>query len=154
MKLSLLFGIVPNRDAFLQRKIMQRRKFKQEKLWRDKAIDRLEQMGSKVHWTKLDAEQFLQQLKRKLLEEAEEVWNAKTEEHLVEELADVLEVVEAFCELHGKALQDVIALQHKKREERGGFQGRRFVTVAEHPIGSFGEKYCLNDPEKYPEIID
>ncbi|HEX2579873.1 MAG TPA: nucleoside triphosphate pyrophosphohydrolase [Rhabdochlamydiaceae bacterium] len=133
---------------------MQRRKFKQEKLWRDKAIDRLEQMGSKVHWTKLDAEQFLQQLKRKLLEEAEEVWNAKTEEHLVEELADVLEVVEAFCELHGKALQDVIALQHKKREERGGFQGRRFVTVAEHPIGSFGEKYCLNDPEKYPEIID
>ncbi|HEX4839112.1 MAG TPA: nucleoside triphosphate pyrophosphohydrolase [Rhabdochlamydiaceae bacterium] len=132
---------------------MQRRKFKQEKLWRDKAIDRLEQLGSKIHWTRLEPEQFSEQLKIKLLEEATEVGKAKTIEELLEELADVLEVVEAFCELHEKKLQDVIELQHKKRQERGGFQGRKFVTVSEHPIGSLGEKYCLNDPEKYPEII-
>lgn len=133
---------------------MKRRKFKQEKLWRDKAVDRLEQIGSKIHWTRLNEDQFVDQLKIKLMEEAEEVCKAKTKESLLEELADVLEVIDSFCQLHEVTLQDVIDLQRKKHQERGGFQGRKFVTVAEHPIGGFGEKYCLNDPEKYPEIID
>jgi hypothetical protein len=44
--------------------------------------------------------------------------------------------------------------QNKKASRERGIQGRKFVTVAEHPSGSFGEKYCLNDPEKYPEIIE
>lgn len=135
-------------------KLMRLRKFKQDKLWRDKAVERLEQMGSKIHWTKLDEDQFAKQLKVKLLEEAEEVCVAKTKESLLEELADILEVIASFCELHDVSLQDITELQHKKRQERGGFQGRKFVTIAEHPIGSFGEKYCLNDPEKYPEIND
>ena len=133
---------------------MKLRKFKQDKLWRDKAVDRLEQTGSKVHWKRLDADQFEEQLKIKLMEEAEEVCSAKTKESLLEELADVLEVVISFCEFHEVTLQDIIDLQQKKHQERGGFQGRKFVTVAEHPLGSFGEKYCLNDPEKYPEIIE
>jgi predicted house-cleaning noncanonical NTP pyrophosphatase (MazG superfamily) len=132
---------------------MKLRKFKQDKLWRDKAVDRMEQMGSKIHWARLDAEQFAEQLKIKLLEEAEEVCKAKTKESLLEELADVLEVIASFCELNEITVQDISHLQNKKRQERGGFQGRKFVRVAEHPPGSFGEKYCLNDPEKYPEII-
>lgn len=41
-----------------------------------------------------------------------------------------------------------------KHQERGGFEGRNFVTIAEHPTGSYCEKYCLNDPEKYPEITE
>ena len=133
---------------------MQRRRFKQDKLWRDKAVDWLEQMGSKIHWTKLEKDEFAEQLKVKLLEEAEEVCKAKTKEALLEELADILEVVTSFCELHETTLQNVIEVQNKKHQERGGFQGRKFVTVAEHLIGSHGEKYCLNDPEKYPEILD
>ncbi|MBP7075338.1 MAG: nucleoside triphosphate pyrophosphohydrolase, partial [Rhabdochlamydiaceae bacterium] len=114
---------------------MKRRKFKQEKLWRDKAVDRLEQIGSKIHWTRLNDDQFVDQLKIKLMEEAEEVCKAKTKESLLEELADVLEVIDSFCQLHEVTLQDVIDLQRKKHQERGGFQGRKFVTVAEHPIG-------------------
>ena len=124
---------------------MRYRKFKQEKLWRDKAIDLLEQMGSKVHWVRLEKDQFEKQLRVKLLEEAAEVSNANTKEELLEELADLLEVIYSFCELHDINLQDIEHLQTKKHQERGGFQGRKFVTVAEHPIGSFGEKYCLND---------
>ena len=131
---------------------MRYRKFKQEKLWRDKAVDLLEKMGSKIHWEKLNEEQFAEQLRIKLLEEAEEVCSAKNKEGVLEELADLLEVISAFCELHDVTLQDIVELQTKKRNERGGFQGRKFVTVAEHPVGSFGEQYCLKDQEKYPEI--
>jgi predicted house-cleaning noncanonical NTP pyrophosphatase (MazG superfamily) len=134
--------------------MIEKRKFKQNKLWRDKVVDLLEQMGSKIHWTRLETNQFGEQLKIKLLEEAQEVCKATTKESLLEELADVLEVITSFCELHEASLNDIIDLKGKKHQERGGFQGRKFVTVAEHPIGSFGEKYCLNDPEKYPEISD
>ena len=49
--------------------------------------------------------------------------------------------------------EEIIAAQTKKRQDRGGFSGRKFVDIAEHPVGSFGETYCLNDPEKYPEIV-
>ncbi len=125
------------------------RKFRQDKLWRDKAVDRF--AGSTIHWERLDDERFAEQLKVKLREEADEVCNAKTRESLKEELADVLEVVGAFCELNGLTLEEVVEVQRKKHEERGGFQGRKYVTIAEHPMGSFGEQYCIRDPEKYQE---
>ena len=47
----------------LENKIMKFRKFKQNKLWRDKAVELMEQTGSKVHWTKLNDSDFLDQLK-------------------------------------------------------------------------------------------
>ena len=133
---------------------MKYRKFKQGKLWRDKAVDLLKEMGSKIHWMRLEGEQFEEQLRVKLLEEAAEVSEAKNKEGLLEELADLLEVISAFCELYEVNLEDIVKLQAKKRDARGGFHGRKFVTVAEHPIGSFAERYCLNDQDKYPEIFD
>lgn len=133
---------------------MKFRKFRQNKLWRDKLVDVMEQKGSKIHWTRLDDHAFANELKTKFMEEAHEVYNAATKEALLEELADVLEVIDAMCDVHHVTLNDIVTLQHKKREERGGFKGRKFVTVAEHLENSFGEKYCLADPKKYPEIID
>ncbi len=131
---------------------MKFRKFKQNKLWRDKAIERLEQSGSRIYWKQLNDAEFADQLKIKLIEEVFEVQQAVTRQQLLEELADVLEVISSFCDVHGFTMQDIIALRDKKRQERGGFRGRKFVTIAEHRVGSYGEKYCLADPEKYPEI--
>jgi predicted house-cleaning noncanonical NTP pyrophosphatase (MazG superfamily) len=131
---------------------MKMRKFKQNKLWRDKAVERMEQMGSKIHWTRLEDSEFYEQLKIKFMEEAQEVSSAKTKEALIEELADILEVISSFCAVHKFTLDDIMNMQHKKYDERGGFNGRKFVTIAEHAVDSFGEKYCLADPEKYPEV--
>ncbi|MBT4855945.1 nucleoside triphosphate pyrophosphohydrolase [bacterium] len=133
---------------------MKFRKFKQHKLWRDNAVNFIEQRGSKVTWTRLNDEEFSEQIKLKLMEEAEEVCAAKDKLELIEELADVLEVIDSFCEVNKFTLQDVMDKQKQKHQERGGFEGRKFVSVAEHPEGGYGEKYCLAAPEKYPEIID
>lgn len=133
---------------------MKLRAFKQNKLWRDKAIDMLEAQGSVIHWQRLDDHEFMQELKTKLLEEAHEVADALDTKGVQQELADVLEVVKAVCVAIGCSYEDIVALQEKKKHERGGFDGRRFVTVAEHPEGSLGEKYCLNDPHKYPEVVE
>ncbi|CDK30648.1 nucleoside triphosphate pyrophosphohydrolase [Candidatus Babela massiliensis] len=133
---------------------MKYRKFKQNKLWRDKLVDLMNQNQSKIHYKELDDQEFIEQLKIKLLEEAQEVCCTNTKEDLIEELADILEIISAFCTVQNIAFQEIINIKNKKHNNRGGFEGRKFVTIAEHPIGSFGEKYCLNDPEKYPEILD
>ena len=131
---------------------MKFRTFKQEKLWRDKRVELIQQMGSKILWTHLDDAAFTEELKKKLLEETHEACNAKTKETLIEEFADIVEVIETWCNLHHFTLTDVMNAKHKKLQEHGGFQGRKFVTTAEHPEGSYAESYCLADPEKYPEI--
>ena len=74
---------------------------------------------------------------------------AQTNQALIEELADVLDVMQALADLHGFTMQDVLNVQQTKRNQRGGFEGRKFVTVAQHQVGSYGEKYCLADAEKY-----
>ena len=130
------------------------RKFKQNKLWRDKAIELMEQTGSKVTWKRLDDAAFAAELKTKFMEEAQEVCSAQSKETLIEEFADILEVITAWGSLYGYTLADVVKAQQQKLQKRGGFQERKFVTVAEHLEGSFGEQYCLADPKKYPEIID
>lgn len=129
------------------------RTFKQEKLWRDKLPELMHKQGSSIHLKPLDDNEFDQELRIKLLEEAAEVKAAQTTHDLTQELADVYEVIDTLAELHGITKEAILAAQEQKRNERGGFTGRTYVTVAEHPVGSFGEKYCLADPEKYPEIL-
>lgn len=133
---------------------MYMRTFKQNKLWRDKLIDIMEQKhGSKINWRRLDDATFDKELRIKLDEEVQEVIAAHNRAELIQELADVYEVIDTFAQLHDISKKEIIEAQTNKREERGGFAGRRFVDTAEHAEGSFGEKYCLADPEKYPEIV-
>lgn len=128
------------------------RAFSQNKLWRDKAVDLMKEMKSIIHWHRLEDAEYDEQLRLKLLEEAEEVARASSKQELMEELADVFEIIDSICEVNGVDPEEIRGIQCKKRLERGGFKERKFVTVAEHLKGSFGEKYCLADLDKYPEI--
>jgi len=132
---------------------MKMRVFQQNKLWRDKAIELLEKMGSKIHWEYLDDSQYDKQLRVKMLEESQEVIQAESRDELVGEIADVLEVMQALCKVNNLTWDDVVLAQSKKRDERGGFAGRKFVTNAEHPEDSWGAQYCLKNPDKYPEVL-
>lgn len=132
---------------------MKMRKFLQNKLWRDKAVEGMEQMGSKINWERLDDAQYDKQLRLKLIEESNEVVGAQSPDEVRDELADVLEVMQTLCTLHNITWDDIVRAQDQKRIDRGGFEGRKFVTTAEHPVGGYGEKYCLKDPEKYPEVL-
>ena len=131
---------------------MQFRTFKYNKLVRDKMVERSEATGSIVHWQKLNDKDFEQALRIKCMEEAEEIFSAGTKQDLLEELADMLEIMNAFCDIYEVTLQDVVAIQKEKYQERGGFKDHIFISTAEHQVGSFGEQYCLADPTKYPEV--
>ena len=133
---------------------MKRRAFLQNKLWRDKAVDLMKELKSIIHWQRLTDAEYDYQLRQKLLEESREVYAATSKQELIQELADVLEIIEAISNANEVSLEEVRAIQLEKKAERGGFEGRKFVTIAEHLEGSFGEKYCLADPVKYPEITE
>ena len=45
---------------------MKFRTFKQNKLWRDKAVEHMEKTGSKIFWERLDDHAFATELKVKL----------------------------------------------------------------------------------------
>ena len=132
---------------------MKRRSFLQNKLWRDKAVEMLEATGSVIHWRRLEDEEYREELKLKLLEEASEVASAKTKEEIKAELADLLEVIECICRVEGLSMEEIALAKEKKQAERGGFNQRKYVTIAEHVDASFGAEYCLATPEKYPEIL-
>ena len=131
---------------------MTSRAFKQNKLFRDKISNILEPLGSRLYWIELSDQEFQKQLSLKLIEEAHEVQHATTKENMLEELADVLEVVDALRKSHWFTTKELNDCKLKKRKEKGGFDGKRFITVAEHPVGSLAEKYCLANSDKYPEI--
>lgn len=117
-------------------------------------VAKREAEGSRFQFKELTDREFEQQLRLKLYEEADEVVRATTQHELIEELADVLEVIDALCKINGLTKEEIITAQAKKRGLRGSFDGRKFVETVEHPEGSPAENYCLTQPKKYPEIKD
>ena len=93
------------------------RKFKQEKLWRDRMPQLCEAKGSVIHLKPLNDQEFDRELRVKLLEEAEEVKNAHMPRDLVEELADLYEVIDTLIAHHGLTKDRIIAFQNQKRSE-------------------------------------
>lgn len=130
---------------------MRFRTFIYNKLVRDRTVERCKNAGSRTYWSVLNDQEFIDQLGLKCVEEALEVQEARTKEERIEELADLLEVVNAYCDLYGISLHDIQAVQAQKKLERGGFEKRIFVTKVEHGVGTHLEQYCAEHPEKYPE---
>ncbi len=72
----------------------------------------------------LEDDEFAAALLDKLDEETAELRSAATAEAVLEEAADVLEVLAAIVERHGYGLSDIIAAADEKRLSRGGFATR------------------------------
>lgn len=62
--------------------------------------------------------------------------------------------MEAIALLHGISKENIAQKQLQKREKSGTFTANSFVLTAHHVEGSVGATYCLNDPLKYPEIVN
>ncbi|MFA5075289.1 MAG: nucleoside triphosphate pyrophosphohydrolase [Candidatus Babeliales bacterium] len=82
--------------------------------------------NSKIKIIKENAEYF-DSLKNKLLEEVNEFIEASSQNndsHIVEEIADILEVIDAICKLKKYDTNLVQDVKLKKKQERGGFEKR------------------------------
>lgn len=99
----------------------------------------------------LDDAAFMNALKEKLIEEAVEVKETPLDE-LVYELADVKEVMEALMACAGITPEQLKAVQDKKKEKRGAFQKRIFITYLDAPTDSKAYEYMSKDSAKYPVV--
>lgn len=93
---------------------------KYDKLVRDNIPEIIRSKGTEPIIHVATEEEYRQKLKEKLLEEV----NKFNEAESPEEMADVLEVIDAIMEFKGYKKEDVEAIKNKKAEERGGFRKR------------------------------
>jgi len=93
---------------------------KYNKLIRDKIPEIINKRGGKVIIHKANSQEYWKKLKEKLLEEVKEFFKNET----IEELADILEVVEAIRIFKKFGGRKVLAVKSKKLKERGGFRKR------------------------------
>lgn len=97
------------------------------KLVRDKIPDLITASGRTPKVRVLEEDAYRVALCDKLDEEAAEVRAANTAAGLLEELADVLEVLTALAEHHDACLADIITWAASKRATRGGFTRRLWL---------------------------
>lgn len=90
------------------------------KLVRDKVPDIMVADGDTPKTHVADDAEYWIKLKEKLAEEVTEFSDAES----VEELADVFEVITAILEHKGWTIDQIIGIQQKKRDARGGFSKR------------------------------
>lgn len=88
------------------------------KLVRDRIPEIIKAGGKKCRVSTVSGEQLIQALQQKLKEEMEEFTASERD---LEELADILEVVDALTVQLGSNLERVMELKERKRETRGGF---------------------------------
>ena len=126
-------------------------RFKVDKLIRDGLPAMMQAQGLTVFARRLDEAEFVQRLKDKLVEEAVEAAAAATRAELIDELADVREVMLALADVSGIADDEIEARRLAKRAARGGFDGRIHNAAVEGDAGSTGAAYYLARPGQYPQ---
>lgn len=127
------------------------RKFRFDKLVRDKIPDSQRREGSNVEVRVLNDTEYIEALKQKIIEESKEI-NASNRDEAVKELADLQEALDCMAEVLGAEKAEVVQIQTTKRDKAGSFKDRLFVETVEVSEGSVWITHYLASPDRYPEI--
>ncbi len=126
--------------------------FKCNKLIRDKRYQRMVDTGVIVEGKELNQYEAEPFVKAKLIEEVHELTRASGDE-LLEEIADVFEVLDCLMKLLGVKKKDIDEIIENKRTSEGGFDNLKFCKKISVPEGHSLVEYCKNRPQDYPEEI-
>lgn len=97
------------------------------KLVRDKIPEIIQADGKTCKTRILLNEDYITVLEAKLNEEVAEY----QENRNLEEMADILEVLQAICIARGHSLEELEAMRARKVKERGGFEKKIFLESVE-----------------------
>ena len=101
-----------------------------KKLVRDRIPEIILSKGETPITRILSDAEYKEELEKKLHEEYLEVLDAEGENR-IEELADMLEVMEALASVENKTLEDVLTVKAKKQEKRGAFKDKIYLEGVE-----------------------
>lgn len=97
------------------------------KLVRDNIPEIIKNNGETAHISILSEDTYTAELKKKLLEEANEF--IESEELM--ELADILEVAEALAKVKGSSFDEIMELKKIKAAKNGAFEKKLFLETVE-----------------------
>lgn len=127
------------------------RRFRFAKLVRDKIVQEIIDAGNTPKWRTLTNEEYVEELKKKLLEEMHEVSRADNQE-IISELADVQEIIDSLLQTLHVTKKDLQAAQTKKNKKAGAFRNKQYIESVETNDASEWVNYYKAHPDKYPEI--
>lgn len=104
------------------------------KLVRDKVVDNIKYEGEVVNSARLSGEHLLRALKEKLIEEAFEVLDAIDLDSIIDELADVSEVIDGILSNLDESRDKLLQRQKQKREKAGGFKDGTILLETKNPL--------------------
>lgn len=128
------------------------KRFQVEKLIRDKIPEIMKTQGMIVNERVMEQAEFEKRLKEKLLEEAQEVHDTDSSEELIEELADILEVIYALAQAGGISLDKINEKRLSKRESKGGFDARIYNHYVDIEDDNPHMAHFTNKQKQYPQI--
>ncbi|MGO4698018.1 phosphoribosyl-ATP pyrophosphohydrolase [Paenibacillus sp. 2TAB26] len=101
------------------------------KLVRDRIPEIIKQQGKTFTTRILENEEYLKELRTKLVEETNEYLEADSKTESVEELADIMELLHALAEFHDITIEKLEQIRVEKAEKRGSFKERIYLMEVE-----------------------
>lgn len=126
--------------------------FRCEKLIRDHIPELMSQPDTILDVVTLDHAAHVEALKKKLQEEALEVVLASTKMEVMEEIADVKEVLDALMKKLDISPDELEEIKLAKNTKKGGFNKGVYLKTMTLPKDSDIAKRFLKEPHKYPRI--
>ena len=131
------YGVIGIKILLLENKF----RYTYNKLVRDKIPESIDsEQGKKCKYKILDDTEYLQELNKKVLEEANEF----IEENSIEKLGDLMEVIETIMNLKGYNIEDVKEIMKIKAEKKGAFNNKVFLEYIDEEKRNFEEEKKLN----------
>ncbi len=96
------------------------------KLVRDNIPNIIKGNGGEPYTRILDDKEYKEELEKKLNEEYQEVLEASGKDR-VEELADMVEIINALANLENSTLEEVIEIAKEKALKRGAFKDKVYL---------------------------
>lgn len=103
------------------------------KLVRDKIPEIIAKEGKTVKFRAVKGDELDEAMRKKILEEAAELASAKTDKDIVEEAADLIEIVEAFLDRHVLIMHTVENRMSSKCREKGNFECGFLLESVDEP---------------------
>lgn len=111
------------------------------KLVRDKIPENIDsEPGRKSKYRILDDKEYLTELNKKVIEEANEF----IEENSIEELGDLMEVINAIMKLKGYKMEEVYKTMKVKEEKKGAFYNKIYLEYVDEEKRNLDEEKELN----------
>ena len=130
---------------------MKNRRFYFNKMIRDHLPQMMQNTGINVVSHEMNGDEYVQRLKNKLVEEADELCAAIAPREVSEEIGDVLAVLKALAQYHHLDFSKVVASAEQKTLEKGGFSNPVCIDYIEIPENHPKLDDYIQRPQDYPE---